>query len=197
MPQTLEFDKNELVVLPGAFPPYLDSTLMIRAMTIYNGDHVLEVGTGCGIIAIAAAQRAASVVATDINPAAVESVRLNAERFGLSDRLSVVEADLFPAHRAERFDVVIFNPPYTDHPAADVIERSVWDPGHETVRRFFSAVADVLQPEGRIYLGWADFADLEFVEQLIVEHGGRFRRIDQAHDDVSLFVVYEVTLLTT
>ena len=190
-PCTVSHAGREFDVLPGVFPPYLDSALLVRAMRIEPDDNVLDVGSGTGVIAVFAALRAKRVVATDINPAAVETIRANANRHDLEDRLTAVQTDLFPRELPAAFDVVTFNPPYTDHPTADMAEKSVWDPGHSTIRRFFSGVADVLRPDGRIYLGWADFADLDFIEGLMADHGAQFRRIDQASDDTSLFVVYE------
>ncbi len=181
----------EFVVLPGVFPPYLDSSLVVRAMRVEPEDVVLDVGSGTGVIAVFAARRARRVTATDINPAAVETIRANALRHGLEDRLTAVEADLFPPAGRAAFDVVTFNPPYSDHPAIDMPERSVWDPGHAAVRRFFAGVAGVLRPGGRVYLGWADFADLDFIEGLMAQQGFGFQLIDEARDDTSRFVVYE------
>ena len=192
-PCTVSHAGREFDVLPGVFPPYLDSELLIRAMRIEPHDEVLDVGSGTGVIAVHAALRGKRVVATDINPAAVETVRANAIRHGVEDRLTAVRADLFPTVEAAAFTVVTFNPPYTDHPAADMAERSVWDPGHQTVRRFLSGVAGMLRPDGRIYLGWADFADLDVIEGLMADHDLRFQHIDEASDQISLFVVYEMT----
>lgn len=192
-PCTVTHEGREFVLLPGVFPPYLDSALMVRSMHIEPSDAVLDVGSGTGIIAVFAALKAQRVVATDINPAAVESIRANARRHGLEDRLTSVQAGLFPADGESTFNVVTFNPPYTDHPAADVAEQSVWDPGHVTVRRFLSGVGGILKPGGRFYLGWADFADLDFIEGLMTEHGAHFARIDEVRDDISLFVAYEGT----
>lgn len=189
-PMEVEAAGLRLTILPGAFPPYLDSSLVIGSMRIDPDDEVLEVGTGSGVIALAAAKTARRVVATDLNPAAVQTARLNARR--LDARLEIVEADLFPAPEAGPFDVVVFNPPYTDHAAEDAVERSVWDPGHLTVRRFLQGLPKYLRPGGRLYLGWADFADLSFVESLITSQGGRFQRLGEARDDTSLFVAYRV-----
>ena len=47
---------------------------------------------------------------------------------------------------------------------------------------------------GPIYLGSADFADLDFIEALMTDHRVSFLRIDDASDDTSLFVVYEAAI---
>ena len=193
-PYTIMHADQELVILPGAFPPYLDSDLIVRHLHVAPHEVVLDVGSGSGVIALAAARQAQRVVATDISPAAVATVRANAERQGLADRIAAFQADLFPSREQGPFDVITFNPPYSDHPAADVAERSVWDPDHATVRRFFAELTAWLVPDGRLYLGWADFADFGFIEGLMAAQGGCFRRIGEARDEVSLFAVYEVRL---
>jgi ribosomal protein L11 methyltransferase len=71
-----------------------------------SGRAVLDVGTGSGVLAIAAARAGARVVAVDTDPVAVEVARANAERNGVvvDCRLGSVE------HVAgQRFDVVVAN----------------------------------------------------------------------------------------
>ncbi len=192
-PYTVTRGGREYDVLPNVFPPYIDSEMIARVMHIEEGDDVLDVGSGSGFIAVNAAASAKHVVATDINPAAIETIRANAARHNVDDRLSAVQADVFPESKGA-FDVVTFNPPFSDHAATDVVERSVWDPGHAAVRKFMAEIGEHLNPGGRIYISWADFADLQFFEELLGKHGMRYERIDEVTDGTSLFVAYKVTL---
>ncbi|MDK2989417.1 MAG: release factor glutamine methyltransferase, partial [Methanoculleus sp.] len=59
------------------YPPAEDSELLLRAALreVLETDRVLEVGTGSGCVAAGLLGRAAAVVATDINPHAVECAR--------------------------------------------------------------------------------------------------------------------------
>ena len=66
-------------------------------------DSVLEIGTGCGVIAKRIAERARCVIATDKNPRAVENAKLNG--------VEAIMGDLF-ADLNSRFDLIIFHPPY-------------------------------------------------------------------------------------
>jgi ribosomal protein L11 methyltransferase len=75
------------------------------------GLSVLDVGTGSGILAIAAAMHGAgSVDAVDIEPVAVRSTRENAERNRVADRIRVEEGSVGPgAPFAGEYDLVLAN----------------------------------------------------------------------------------------
>ena len=59
------------------------------ARRIDGGEAVLDVGCGSGVLAVSAARLGASVVATDLEPAACAATRDNARRNGLDDRVVV------------------------------------------------------------------------------------------------------------
>jgi release factor glutamine methyltransferase len=78
-----------------------------------GGIRILELGVGSGAVAIALARElpAATVVGTDVSPAALNRARRNAERLGVEIRLR--EGDLFAAVAGlPAFDLVVANPPY-------------------------------------------------------------------------------------
>jgi len=74
---------------------------------------ILEIGQGCGAVAIALATELdqAEIVATDISPGACSLARENAERHGVQGRLRVVLGDLFPVGE-KPFGLICSNPPY-------------------------------------------------------------------------------------
>lgn len=114
------------VVEPGVFNPVLHLSGaaiadMIDASIIAPGARVLDLGTGCGVLAVRVSAYAREVVAADISAVAVQCTQANVDRLGLSDQISVVESDLFLATGIEPFDVIIANPPYEiDAPVDDV-----------------------------------------------------------------------------
>lgn len=85
-----------------------------------NGSvRVLDVGTGCGNIAISLTNYIPSsrIVALDISGSAIRAAIRNAGRYGVLDRIEFIESDLFESLRNRNgicFDLVVSNPPYVN-----------------------------------------------------------------------------------
>ena len=144
-------DGTPIIVTPQVFNPVLLRTGALLAATlnanlIPPGSSVLDMGTGSGVGAIFAARWAGRVLAVDINPAAVRCARLNALMHAHEDRIEVREGDLFAPVGDERFDTILFNPPYfrgTPSAALDHAWRST-----DVVERFAAALPDHLTTSG-------------------------------------------------
>jgi ribosomal protein L3 glutamine methyltransferase len=82
-------------------------------ITLADGDRVLEIGTGSGCIAIAAAVHNPGIFvdATEIDPDALVLARENSRAHGVTDRVRLFDADLFPPGN-QRYRVIMANPPY-------------------------------------------------------------------------------------
>ena len=94
---------------------------------------ILDLGTGSGCIAVTllAQLAGACAVATDVSRAVLEVARCNAERHGMLDRLTLVEADrlALPTEVVSDggFDLVVSNPPYVAGDAVADLDRTVRD----------------------------------------------------------------------
>jgi release factor glutamine methyltransferase len=115
----------DLLAAPAVYQPQDDSRLLVRAMQysgLIPGRRVLDLCTGSGFVAIAAAEMGcAGVTAFDICPHAVRSTRGNATVAGVD--IDVREGSWIAALRCAPFDVVVSNPPYVPTPPGDDIER--------------------------------------------------------------------------
>jgi ribosomal protein L3 glutamine methyltransferase len=82
---------------------------------------ILDLCTGSGALAILAAQvfPAARVTAVDISGDALDVARRNLDLHDLSDRITLVESDMFSALGKERFDLILSNPPYVARAEVD------------------------------------------------------------------------------
>jgi len=106
-----------ILVIPGVANPKLLRTgaffaEQIDVRPLSPGAAVLDMGTGSGVCALTAARRARRVVAVDVSPAAVRCARINVLLNRLEERIDVREGDLFAPLAGERFDLVLFNPPF-------------------------------------------------------------------------------------
>lgn len=104
-----------LTVGPGVFNPvvHVSGAAVAKAIDgswIPPKTRVLDLATGCGLLAIFAARHAAHVTATDSNPVAVDCAAANVSRLGLQHVVTVRCTDLLSG--LGRFDVILCNPPY-------------------------------------------------------------------------------------
>lgn len=96
---------------PEVYEPSDDTFLLARVVSehVRGGEDFIEVGCGAGLVAMAAAQQGAQVVATDRNPFAVRLAAANAKANDLL--VDVVQTDLLAGiSKTPRW--VAFNPPY-------------------------------------------------------------------------------------
>jgi ribosomal protein L3 glutamine methyltransferase len=117
----LEFFVDERVLVPRSPLAELVEARFEPWCRLAPNDHLLDIGTGSGCIAIAAAHYCAGVIvhATDISPPALQVAEKNVAMHDCADRVRLFEADLFP-RTATAYRVIIANPPYV--PAATVAE---------------------------------------------------------------------------
>jgi release factor glutamine methyltransferase len=150
-----------LATLPGVFQPRSDTWMLaahLRAeLRTRAGTDVLDLCTGSGALAVAAARAGAgAVTAVDVSRRAVLSARLNARLNGA--RVRALRGDLFAPVTGERFDVIVSNPPYL--PAdSDELPRSgperAWDAGRDgrvLLDRVCDAAPGHLRPGGALLL---------------------------------------------
>jgi release factor glutamine methyltransferase len=99
---------------------------------------IVDVGTGSGAIAVALAHELAHarITAIDLSAPALAVARRNAELNGVSSRIRFLHGDLLAPVAAERFEIVVSNPPYV--PAADRPTLSVEVRDHEPALALFA-----------------------------------------------------------
>ena len=138
----------------GVQPPKAGSLLFCRHLHPRAGERMLEIGAGLGLAAVVAARAGASVVATDVVPAAVETMRLNAALNGVS--IDARLGDCYVPVMGEQFDLVCSNPPQMPTPpgrergdAAAAADNGGID-GWEILDRIIAGAPAHLRPGGRL-----------------------------------------------
>jgi release factor glutamine methyltransferase len=147
-------------VFEEVYEPAEDTFLIADKLgqAILEGDAVLDIGTGCGILAVTASKKASKVVATDANPHAVECAKRNAKANKASSKVEVRFGDLFePILKTEKFDVILFNAPYLPSTSK---EQKAWISrawaggrnGRQIIDDFITNAPNYLKENGRILI---------------------------------------------
>jgi release factor glutamine methyltransferase len=168
-----EFFSLEFEVTPAVLIPRPETEMLVgaalEAATRKPDCAVLDLGTGSGAIALALAANAPRmrIVATDVFQSALEIARRNAVRLGLGDRIEFRLGDCWTAlgaldgFAADRFDLVVSNPPYIEDRELERLEPEVarFEPrmalaggidGLDFYRRICARIGEYLKPGGEL-----------------------------------------------
>jgi release factor glutamine methyltransferase len=150
------------VVMPSVFNPKVPRTGQFLASRIDSrlvgrDAAVLDMGTGTGICAVFAAKYARLVVAVDINAEAVRCAGLNVLLNHQESKIEVRHGDLFEPVPAERFDLILFNPPFLRGTPRDDRDRA-WR-SSDVAERFAAGLGDHLTPGGSALVVLSSFGD--------------------------------------
>jgi release factor glutamine methyltransferase len=151
------FKDFTFLLADNVYEPAEDSFLFAENLSIEGSRRIVDVGTGCGILAIVAAKNAEHVLAIDLNPYAIRCARQNAKLNKVIDKMDFVQGDLFGAVKTfGRFDLILFNAPYlpVENRHGSWLECS-WsggESGREVIDRFIDQVPEHLNSSGRILL---------------------------------------------
>ncbi|MBX2972636.1 MAG: methyltransferase [Flavobacteriales bacterium] len=146
--------------------------VLFGAWVDYTGaQRILDIGTGTGVLALIAAQRApqATVDAVEIDDAAAAQAAENAAASPWSDRVRVHRMDVRRMNASEPFDLIICNPPYyADYSTAADERVGVAKHSDELLFPDLIAAMDrMLSPQGR----FAVIIPLNREKELIAEAG--------------------------
>ncbi len=125
---------------------------------------MLDLGAGCGILGIMAAQHSGRVVCTDLNPRAAEFIAFNAALNGVSN-IETRIGDTFEPVAGETFDLILANPPFFVTPGSEQLycensmeldgycRRVIREaPAHLTEGGYFQAIMEWVQVGGQTWM---------------------------------------------
>ncbi len=188
------------------YEPMEDSFLLSEHVKKHSNGFVLDVGTGSGIQAITASEKANLVIGIDISRDAIKLARDNAFKQNLKN-IYFFESNLFDLFKKIEtkkqfknnflkeiknkkihdflekkilFDLIIFNPPYLPQDKG-IEDKSIYGgiKGHETLERFFSKVGYYLKENGKILIVFSSLTKKEKVDELLRDYCFEFKHVDE------------------
>jgi release factor glutamine methyltransferase len=112
-----EFYGREFQVNPHTLIPRPESELLVETALRLAPNHristIADIGTGCGAIAITLALELpkARIYATDLSAKALEVALINCQRYGVADKVSLLQGDML-GPVLEPIDLIVANLPY-------------------------------------------------------------------------------------
>jgi tRNA1Val (adenine37-N6)-methyltransferase len=180
----------------------IDALLLAHFVRLKKGDHIVELGTGSGIIAIIMSQRreCGKIIGVDIQAELVEMANRSLDINALSGRVDIRWGDVRRIEQGfnpQSFDVVIFNPPYRKLKSGRINpnnEKSV--ARHEiegTMYDFLKASGYVLKKSGRVYIIYHATRIVELLSSMRIEgmEPKKMRIVHSHKDSRGEFVLVE------
>jgi release factor glutamine methyltransferase len=167
-----------LLCPPGVYQAQGDTALLVESIEreqLAPGSRVLDIGTGSGALAVAAACHGASVTAVDVSRWALATALCNGLLHGRL--IDVRHGDLLAPVRGDLFDMIVSNPPYV--PAAARSARGAaraWDAGpdgRDFIERICRQAPTVLAPGGVLLLVQSSLSNVPKTYSLLRKRGLR------------------------
>ena len=146
----------------GVFAPVRSEYVkLVNEAPLSKTDLAFDIGTGTGVLAAVLAHRGVKrVVATDNDPRALICARANIKRLGMTGKVDVVQADLFPPSTAlPKAGLIVCNPPWLPARPSAPLEHAIYDFESRMLRGFLAGVAERLAQQGEAWLILSDLAE--------------------------------------
>lgn len=162
----MNIGKFKIVTDEMVYEPSDDSFLLAENLIINNGEKVLEIGTGSGIVAMYASKMTDEIIATDINFNAIELAEKNFAYNGIKN-IQLLFGNLFQPVKNQKFDVILFNTPYLPTEEWEILDDNLncaFDgglDGRKVIGEFLNNVKNHLNHDGRVQLIQSSLSNIE------------------------------------
>jgi release factor glutamine methyltransferase len=159
---SLDFKVDPAVLIPRPETEKLVEATIDLAKEFEN-PKILDIGTGCGNIAISLAKYipGSAVLGIDSSAGALNIASENAKIHKIEDRCKFAECDLFP-ESGNKFDLIVSNPPYIPTGEIDKLQEEIkFEPraaldggpdGLDHIKKIIDSSSKYLTPKGYLIL---------------------------------------------
>ena len=173
-PNRVQVHDKLFVMRADVRPPVVNSVYLLEYSKVNEGEEVLDIGTGSGLHAIFAAEKAQHVVATDIYAPAIENAKTNAQLHGVDHKIDFRVGDLFaPIKEGEKFDVFFININFPFSVNDDRRNRL-----HE---RLFAEIRQYMKPYARIYYQNSFVKNVPYIYDMLSRNNLRIKEMHMEH----------------
>ncbi len=175
------------------YEPAEDSIILVEAVKAYAFGNVLDMGTGSGIQALAAAgkKEVKHVIAADINEEALRQARIEIAREKIK-KIKAIKSDLFEKISG-KFDTIIFNPPYLPQ------DKGIKDcalyggkHGHETLIKFLDEAPRHLNDNGLVITVFSSLTGKEKIDEAIAKNCMKHELLAESKISFETLYVYRI-----
>ncbi|MGB0403681.1 MAG: methyltransferase [Salibacteraceae bacterium] len=176
--RVVSFKGIKIQVNTGIFNPslFFSTKVLVKyaSRRDLNKKRILELGCGTGAFSCWAAKQGAHVIASDINPEAVENAKHNATLNNLE--IKTVQSDLFENLNDYDFDWVVINPPYYPQtPKTDADKAWFCGKEFEYFEGLFNQLA-ALKTWKRTIMVLSEDCDIDFISNLAIKNNLNFKK---------------------
>ncbi|WP_238024638.1 MULTISPECIES: HemK2/MTQ2 family protein methyltransferase [Metallosphaera] len=157
------------------YEPAEDSEILASILDVRQGENVLDMGSGSGLLGIIASKMGGRVTSIDVNPYATEATLCSSRLNGVD--LEVINCDSITCLREVKVDTLIFNPPYLPvYETSSWIGYS-WSGGRGGVEVLLGVMRQVNAKN--YYFVYSSFTDEEEITRFLQDRGLEINKVKE------------------
>jgi HemK-related putative methylase len=176
------------------YEPREDSFFMETFAKKYCHGRVCDMGSGSGILALAAAKKAKEVFAVDVNPEATEAIRKQVRELKIRNVQVILSHFFSGVPKGILFDIIVCNPPYlpSDERVPDVALDG-GKHGYEWILRFLAQAKHRLTKDGIVLLLFSSLSKKDVIDKALDKDAWKRELMGEKKLDFETLYVYKLS----
>ncbi len=165
----LKYKNFVLNIPPEIYLPAEDTYLLletIKQKIDSKKNNCLEIGFGNGIISLELYDKCKQLTCVDINPKAIKYLEQIKKKYDLKN-MKIIKSNLFEKINKQKFDLIIFNPPYVPSEQIEDISTDGGKYGREIIISFINQLPKHLKKQGKCYLLVSSLNNIRYIKKQI------------------------------